>query len=71
MHWYVLRSINCSVLHSELMLYYLIINPFCLFPVLFLQVAQQSLAAAHVRSKDIDALLNPLNHPMVKSLMSK
>ncbi len=35
------------------------------------KIAEQALAAAHFRSKDIDALLNPLNHPMVKSLMSK
>ncbi|KAG7668567.1 hypothetical protein NADE_006728 [Nannochloris sp. 'desiccata'] len=28
-------------------------------------VAEQALAAARVHSKDIDALLNPLNHPMV------
>ncbi len=32
------------------------------------KVAEQALAAAHVHSKDIDALLNPLRHPFVKSL---
>lgn len=38
---------------------------------LFVQLVEQALDAARVRSRDVDRLVNPLNHPLIKSLMQQ